>query len=230
MILSHEHRFIFIKTNKTAGTSIEIALSKFCGPDDVITPISPDDEALRRSLGYRGAQNYRVGFFRGAGHYLRFGQWPRFYNHMSAEAVRRLVGEHIWDGYFTFCFERNPWERAVSLFHWRTRNAEVADFDEFIRAGMLDRLKRKGSDLYTRDGEILVDRVCRYEQFDDELTALSEQIGLPERLEPPHAKGITRTRRPDPVIRPEHVEHIAHQFRFEIERFGYRFERQSASD
>jgi hypothetical protein len=31
MIISPAHRFIFIKTRKTAGTSMEIALAKFCG-------------------------------------------------------------------------------------------------------------------------------------------------------------------------------------------------------
>ena len=58
MILSHEHRFIFLKTNKTAGTSIEIALSKFCGEKDVITPVVMEDEEIRSRLGYRGPQNY----------------------------------------------------------------------------------------------------------------------------------------------------------------------------
>ena len=43
MIASHQHRFIFLKTRKTAGTSVEIALSKVCGPDDIITEISPED-------------------------------------------------------------------------------------------------------------------------------------------------------------------------------------------
>ena len=44
MIISHEHKFIFLKTRKTAGTSIELALSQLCGPNDIITPISPNDE------------------------------------------------------------------------------------------------------------------------------------------------------------------------------------------
>ncbi len=56
MILSHEHRFIYIKTYKTGSTSIEAALSAVCGPDDVIT------EASERLRGHRQqqAQNYRI--------------------------------------------------------------------------------------------------------------------------------------------------------------------------
>ena len=54
MIASHAHRFIFLKTRKTAGTSVEIALSKACGPDDVITVTSPEDEELRTAAGGRG--------------------------------------------------------------------------------------------------------------------------------------------------------------------------------
>jgi hypothetical protein len=32
VIVSHEHVFVFLKTEKTAGTSVEIALSRSCGP------------------------------------------------------------------------------------------------------------------------------------------------------------------------------------------------------
>lgn len=57
MIVSHAHKFIFLKTRKVAGTSMEIALSRYVGPDDIVTPISEEDEALRTSLGYAGPQN-----------------------------------------------------------------------------------------------------------------------------------------------------------------------------
>lgn len=63
MIVSHKHKFIFIKTAKSAGTSIEIALSKFCGSEDIITPILPaEDERKRKQLGYKGQQNFKVPF------------------------------------------------------------------------------------------------------------------------------------------------------------------------
>src|SRR5690554_5738319 len=42
MIVSHRHKFIFIKTKKTAGTSIELALRQICGPEDIISPVRED--------------------------------------------------------------------------------------------------------------------------------------------------------------------------------------------
>ena len=58
MIYSELHNFLFLKGRKVAGTSFEVALSKICGPDDVITPITPIDEQQRIDLGYRHAQNF----------------------------------------------------------------------------------------------------------------------------------------------------------------------------
>ena len=60
VIVSHKHKLIFIKTQKTAGTSIEVALSSLCGPDDIITPVQSWIEDDRAGLAGRGAQNYRL--------------------------------------------------------------------------------------------------------------------------------------------------------------------------
>ena len=57
MIISHKYKFIFLKTKKTAGTSIEISLSRYCGNNDIITPISIRDEAIRKLLGKK-PQNF----------------------------------------------------------------------------------------------------------------------------------------------------------------------------
>ncbi len=64
MIVSHKHKFIFIKTRKTAGTSVEIALSKICGKNDILTPISPKDEIYRQEYANISAQNFTIPFSR----------------------------------------------------------------------------------------------------------------------------------------------------------------------
>src|SRR4051794_2759880 len=47
MIVSHEHRFIFIKTHKTAGTSVEVALSRVAGEDAIVPPTTPAEPGHR---------------------------------------------------------------------------------------------------------------------------------------------------------------------------------------
>ena len=57
--MSHRHRFVFLKPRKAAGTSVEIALSRDCGPDDIVTPLWEPDEELRRAEGGVGPQNHQ---------------------------------------------------------------------------------------------------------------------------------------------------------------------------
>ena len=44
MIVSHKHKFIFIKTKKTASSSTECALSAVCGPDDILTDLKHTEQ------------------------------------------------------------------------------------------------------------------------------------------------------------------------------------------
>ena len=226
MILSHRHRFIFLKTNKTGGTSVEIALSRYCGPDDVITPVSADDEALRRRLGFRSAQNHVLPLGRYGGRHwrlaLRKGRRLKYYNHMPAREIRMLAGEDVWRTYFKFCFERNPWDRVLSLYFYRHPAEPRPTLDQFVDSPVVQNLKEKGAQLYAEDGRVLVDRVCRYEDFDSELARLSADLHLPGPLEPPRAK--SRASAPaagPPVFSPRSAEEIRRLFEFEIEEFGY---------
>jgi hypothetical protein len=115
MIISHKYEFIFVKTRKTAGTSIEYYLAQHCGPDDVLTQIG---QGIHDG---HDAQNHN-GFFNPAKEILQFGpdlndlkltyddlvRQDPFYNHLEANRIRARVPKNIWDDYFVFCFERNP--------------------------------------------------------------------------------------------------------------------------
>jgi hypothetical protein len=197
LIVSHRHRFIFVKTKKTAGTSMEIALSGICGPDDVITPITPPDEAERRRLGLPGPQNLRPDR---PGSRAR--KWlssalpgrnpPRFRNHMLASGIRRLLPPATWDSYFKFCFDRNPWDRTISLFHWLGGERRFGTIAGFIRSG--EERPFSNYDRYSIDGIVALDHVYRYEDMGKALEEISRLIGLPRPLSLPdhRAKGGAR--------------------------------------
>jgi len=198
MIISHKHKFIFIKTQKTAGTSIEIALAKICGPDDIITTIGYKDEAKRREIAGRGAQNHLLPFSKfGKINWLKYlfrGKRPNlFHEHISAEDVKALIDKDIWDSYYKFSFDRNPWDKFVSFYHWSTRKKDKdLSIDEFIAQGKA--IEYKGFDLYTVGGTQPIDQVFKYENLSEALEIISEKLGLDEKLKMPKyvAKGGIR--------------------------------------
>jgi hypothetical protein len=184
VIVSHQHRLIFLKTRKTAGTSVEIALSRVCGPDDTITPLTDEDEELRRSVGGRGPQ-----------HTASPPLPEKPFNHMPARGVRKVVGPDVWGEYYRFAIERNPWDLVVSQYYWRYRAEEAPPFEEFVRRPAVQKLADKNARIYRLRGEIAVDRVLRFESLDADLAALWQERALPGSPELPHAKAYSRPER-----------------------------------
>ena len=230
MIISHRHKFIFLKTTKTAGTSIEIALSKFCGPEDIITPITKEDEKIRRELGYPGPQNYLASPWKYgpkdiAALLLKKRKKRAFYNHIPATAVRPQVSKEVWDGYFKFCVERNPWDRAVSFYYWKNRAEPRIPFSEWAASNAPVILKKSGFGVYTIDGTVVVDKVCRFEALAEELESVRLRLGIPEPLELPRAK--SRFRKDHATYHGNYSDpekaRIAEIFSDEIRLFGYEF-------
>lgn len=213
MIVSHAHRFIFTKTRKTAGTSVEIALSKVCGPDDIITLISPEDEQLRAAAGGRGPQNFEAP------------PLPRrAFNHMSARLARDAVGTDTWRSYYKFAIERNPWDAVVSLYYWKYKDREtLPDFDTYVSEEWIEQLA-DNSRMYRIRGRLAVDRVLHYEHLAEELGEVWEHLGLPGTPDLPHAKGQAR---PAGHYRDLYSDasraRVAEVFAGAIDAFGYEF-------
>lgn len=228
MIISHKHRFIFLKTKKTAGSSIEYALANLCGDDDVITVASKNEEPNRP--GRRG-QNYWLPWSkRRPVEMVRsfFTDTPEryvgFYNHMPARRVRQIVGDDIWRSYFKFAFERNPWDRQVSLYFWRYRDPETRpSFEDFIKDPRKVRKARNWS-IYSIDGRIAVDEMGRFETLLDDLNSILQRLDLPVDPELPKLK-VTREagRGYREFYTDETRDIVGGWYAREIEAFGYEF-------
>jgi hypothetical protein len=207
MIASHRHRFVFVKTRKTAGTSLEIALSRHCGPDDIVTRISPADEELRAAAGGVPPQNDDTS--------------PSSYAHMGARRVVKVIGRETWDDYFTFAVERNPFDVVASSWRYSARKPSFTKtFAEFVRTPRrLDRLALNER-LYRMDGRVVVDRVYRYEELPAAVEDLSARLGLD--LDLPHAKQGSGPHYRE-LYGPGDAEIVAERFRRTIREFGYEF-------
>lgn len=228
MLICHRYKFIFIKTRKTAGTSLEIALSQFCDRDDIITPIFREDEKIREKLGYKSPQNYEIPFKNYAmKDWIRLALFQRkaFYsNHMDAQKISARVDPKIWNSYFKFCFDRNPWDKAVSWYYWLTRDLNPKpEFSDFIKN--LESYKLSNFDVYSVKNKVAVDRVGRFENLETELQEIANILKLPHSPKMPQAKGSYRKdkRSYREIVKPTEQNLISQICQREIEYFGYKF-------
>ncbi|NCO74411.1 MAG: sulfotransferase family protein [Cyanobacteria bacterium] len=194
MIISHEYKFIFVKTRKTAGTTISRYLSSFCKNTDIVANIG--DEFSDKSCNDKGFFNplpeilkYPIILTKEKRPYLVSSRNPLkdfyrqiiFHNHLPAYQIRERIGHKIWNEYFKFCFDRNPWDKAISYYFYLNRKTPqpFSNFDDF--------LKRYSSfcwnyPIYTNpwnEEEILVDYIAKYENLSEELQKICERIGIP---------------------------------------------------
>ena len=243
MIISHRHRFIFIKTRKTASTSVELFLRQFCGPDDVITRDAHGDERLARRLGVPGQQNSGsrpvmpwnirgndIWWARRNGAYPQRAQIGM---HADAAAIRDFVGPTVWSSYTKITTVRDPWETTVSLYFWRKATSSQRVRNAGSDAGTADAPGRTLDDAveraarnwatYTIDDVPVVDHVVRYERLDDDLDSLCTELRLEPRIPLQAAKGGIRPAKTAAVellsiVQARRVAELAQR---EIEWLGY---------
>lgn len=128
VLVCHTHEFIYQKTMKTAGTSVEMALEPLCAaPGHRVVEATP---AIISDYGVIGAR-------RGPANVDQTG-WA---SHLSAWQTRKLAGPRVWNNYERIAVIRNPFDKAVSWFFWSTRFKPVAVADRIpaFRAFLKDK-------------------------------------------------------------------------------------------
>jgi hypothetical protein len=255
LIISHSRRFIFVKTAKTGGTSLETFLARHCSADDIVTPVYPAHEGhCPRNYSivldrFRSYARERSSNDEGDGERPNAGaagdaaadasaeaaadsaaeaaadSAVEWLEHLPASVLRTLFPDE-WERYFTFCVERNPWDKLVSGYHdhrHRTDDPELT-FDRYFPIGLK---MTTGAAHYTDgDGRLIVDRVLRYEALEDELGDVCSLLGVPydgrlaERAKDGYRPPADDYRR---YFDDAQRRRVAKRFRWEIDHLGYAF-------
>lgn len=207
MIICHSGQWIFIKGQRTAGSSIQYALQKYCKQGDIITKM------------WEMPNNYQV----------RESRTIKFISHDGANKIKSHVGEKRWQKYFKFTFDRNPWEKVVSLYCYLRKLKRIESscpFDRYIRTTKPSALALN-IPRYSLDSKIAVDFIGRYENLVLDFEYVCKKI----KITPiPNLQILKQTnkskygpRRYQDWYSNETKEIIDKIFTDEIEYFGYKF-------
>jgi hypothetical protein len=228
MILSYKHNFLFLKTAKTAGTSFEIALSKYAGKKDIVTPVFKEDEVHRQ--GSSRPQNYSSSLHMMM---VRLGLTSSkgiFYNHIPARRVKKLVGPELFEKLLKVSITRNPYDMAVSQYFWSFRHNGDTSPDHF-RQWLRTRPEillgnRKITHIKNKN---VIDFTIRFENFEEDIREFASRTGLPSSLytdfDAIRAKGQYRPKQASTRSMFEGFEDgvaiIKEMFREDIEKYKY---------
>jgi len=97
---------------------------------------------------------------------------------MPAWLVRLRVPPGIWNSYFKFCVEHNPWDKVLSHYHMHAyRLGGALSLDQYFARGKFPINYPR----YTTPSgsRIIVDRVVRYENLTDERGEIFTRLNIP---------------------------------------------------
>ena len=215
MLVSHRKKFIYIKTIKTAGTSVELALQPYCIPQDMKVEVLTD--AIETEAGIVGARGNRVSD-------------QHWYNHMGVNQIRANLSPGIWEEYCKICNIRNPWDKTVSFFHMRFPEIKN-EAPNLIREKFLSWIsdtQEIGVDtrIYFIGGRPAADEYIRYDNLKADFEHICHILDLP----PPAIPQIRMDDRGESKIPYQYYyderikERVATIYAKEIEFFGWSFE------
>jgi hypothetical protein len=234
MIISHKNKFIFIKPQKTAGTSVELMLSRICGEDDIITPLGFDpDPNVRKKHKAKPAQNYfrkkplKYWQMNELYHFVTKGRKPNlnYWEHLNAHKIKDYVGDEIWNTYMKISIVRNPWDHAVSWFKWQEKfgyeDTKKGEFEKYLVNNY-----RSTWPFYTANyGLYDMDYMIRFEDISQSVKNLSSFLKIEENLSLPMTKTDVRKKKTYSEFYTSNylVDIVSEKANSIISKFNYKF-------
>jgi len=209
MLISESHRFLFVKVQKTAGTSIT----------EYLSPLALHPSASRLN---KLASDLRL---------VRDWRRHHYRPHAPLRHAESVLPREVFDSLYKFAFVRNPWDRLVSWYafilqapeHHRHRQVgRQPSFEAFARRELGNPRRSQWWMLTRRDGRLGVDFVGRFENLEQDMATVCRRLGI-EYHPLPRAK-VSKHRPYQEYYTPELAALVGERWRREIEQFGYRFE------
>ena len=233
MIISPEINIVFVKNHKVAGTSIEVLLSQFCGEKSIITPISDEDEEVRKKEGGVGPINYKIPERRYTlkdwlRRIIKYKEPAPFKNHNKYSKVKKYYPDY-YKSFFSFCVERNPWDKAVSMYFWELYYKELSREDLGLKKFLMSERAEIISDWerYADGDTVMVDSVLKFEELEKGMKEVAEETGVREfrKENLPRCKASYRkSEKPYwKIMDPECKERVEEICKKEVNEFGYKF-------
>ncbi|MEL7251462.1 MAG: sulfotransferase family 2 domain-containing protein [Bacteroidota bacterium] len=212
MRISHQYQFIFFANPKTASSSVR----QFLNPYTDVQPVL---------------------------NYLKRTPENPFYPHITPGETKPLFEAFDWDfnSYNKFVFVRNPWARLVSLYeHINRSNSFDIAFKDWLYTiepygkggGGEDFQRWRKYGAYSiehfikdKEGNILVDKVLRMEDIQNELRPFLAAMGLSDvhRAVLNHSNKRKSTRAYTKYYDGTTKAYVAERFRYDIVNYGYTF-------
>lgn len=252
MIFSRLHNFLFIKGRKVAGTSVEVALSKICGPEDIITPIMAIDERKRLELGYRHAQNYGAEEGKLVSYIQKINDSklsdlgrikspPGDFNaHASLIKASRKLKDEL-RGTRILCLTRSPYQCIISYINFRAKmfaysksgetmtlsNAEIRKAIPDVIRQLNDGTLKKNIRLYKSPRKIATNtemHFIKFENLESNLKSKLQTLSIPNTLTIPHLKKGNNYNDEFilSVTTPEEMKAINNYYDDELKAFDYK--------
>lgn len=191
MIYLEEANLLFLKPFKVAGTSFEIALSKFASPNDIISSLHANDR-IRSSLNFPGPQNHKYSwrevFAMSPRKQIQFARYThlrvKYPQHTNAKMAHDLLGARRFHAALKISIVRNPFDYLIS--HYFNHNQAATEgrvrFSTWIRQNPWV-LNRNDQFYYLAEAEI-IDYYLQFEKIHEDV----EQL---EKLKP-EIKGLAK--------------------------------------
>jgi len=206
MIISHKYKFIYIRSQKTASTSLDVFFSAYCDDNDIVTVMPEQTPDWHNAT--------------------RFG--PLNNNHVPARDVYDFIGADIFYEYYKFTSIRNPLDKMLSCYFWWRKEPQLGpgvrpldyNFSDWImRYGFEHELAIFHAPYYKIYGEIVVDDYIRYESLEADLKRICELLGM--EYDSKYLLHYKKVKRKDVEITEAAKDKIRHKFAQELIDLNY---------